>query len=241
MQTRAPSPGVSKVAVWVVLTSLVVVLGSASALGGTRGGSRGDPLVGRKLYMTHCFTCHGVTGKGDGPAAASLEPKPRNLTDDTYMSGKIDQDLGNAISGGSVALHRFSAMPEWKQLLYPERIRDLIAYIRTLHRPPASIDRPLARQGNSEAGKRLFADSCAICHGKEGRGDGPAAAMFGPKPFDFTDKAGMTAKRDQDLYFAIFAGGEAIGKSAFMPRWAGVLREQDIWDVIAYVRTFSRP
>jgi mono/diheme cytochrome c family protein len=63
--------------------------------------------------------------------------------------------------------------------------------------------------------------------------------MFGPKPFDFTDKAGMAVKRDLDLYETIFGGGEAIGKSTFMPRWAGLLRDQEIWDVIAYVRTLS--
>ncbi len=220
------------------LAVLLVLLGSSGALGGTR---QGDALVGRKLYMTYCFTCHGVSGRGDGPAAARLEPKPRNLTDDAYMARRTDQDLYQAISGGSPAIHRFSEMPEWKHFLYPERIRDLIAYIRTLHRPLDAKGRPAARQGNREAGQRLYAAYCAVCHGSEGRGNGPLSSLVGPKPFDFTDTAGMAAKGDGELYEAIFSGGEAIGKSTFMPRWAGLLREQEIWDVIAYVRAFSRP
>lgn len=236
MHRRVPPMGVRPFTVTMYLTCLVV-LWSIPGLGATR---KGDPLIGRKLYMTHCFTCHGVTGKGDGPAAVRLEPRPRNLTDDAYMSGKTDQDLYNVISGGSAVLHRFSGMPEWKQLFYPERIRDIIAYLRTLHRPPAGKEHPLVRKGNIDSGKRLFADYCAVCHGSGGRGDGPLAAMFGPRPFDFTDQTGMAARRDQDLYFAIFGGGEAIGKSAFMPRWAGLLREQEIWDVIAYLRAFPR-
>lgn len=241
MQRYVPVIGLSQHAVLVFLTCLVVVFGSAPALGGSRGGPRGDPLVGRKLFVTYCVACHGVTGRGDGPAAARLEPKPRNLTDDRYMSGKTDQDLSTVISGGSEAIHRFSKMPAWKDFLYAERIRDIIAYIRTLHRPVPTTMPPLARQGNIDSGKRIFAAYCAVCHGTEGRGDGPITGMFGPKPFDFTDKEGMAALRDLDLYDAIFSGGEAIGKTAFMPRWGGLLKEQEIRDVIAYIRTLPRP
>lgn len=223
--------------VGVFLASLIILLSGTSAGGGTR---KGDPMVGRKLYMTYCYTCHGVTGRGDGPAAARLEPKPRNLTDDASMSARKDQDLYNVISGGSPAIHRFSEMPAWKHSLYPERIWDIVAYIRTLHRPREAKGQPVARTGNLDSGKRIYADYCAVCHGPEGRGDGPITGMFGPKPFDFKDNAGMAAKRDQELYEAIWGGGDAIGKSTFMPRWAGLLKEQEIWDVIAYVRVFAR-
>jgi len=64
--------------------------------------------------------------------------------------------------------------------------------------------------------------------------------MFGPTPFDFTDKEGMADKPSLELYNAISGGVEAIGQSAYMPRWGGLLTEQQIWDVIAYVRTFSQ-
>jgi mono/diheme cytochrome c family protein len=143
------------------------------------------------------------------------------------------------ISGGSAALHRFSEMPAWGPFLYYEQIWDIIAYVRTLHRAPAVAAPPLARQGHVDKGQRLYADYCAVCHGPEGRGDGPVVRVFGPKPFDFTDRMGMAAKQDQDLYFAIFGGGEALGKSAFMPRWGGLLQEQEIWDVIVYLRTLA--
>jgi cytochrome c oxidase cbb3-type subunit III len=236
MCRHGPQVYLNRYTVWGFLTLIGLVLWCTPVVAG--GGT--DALVGRKLYMTHCYTCHGVTGKGDGPAAAHLQPPPRNLTDDAYMSRKTDQDLYNVISGGSAALHRFSGMPDWKATFYPERIRDVVAYLRTLHRPRDTQKQPLVQAGNIASGRRVYTDYCAVCHGKEGRGDGPMAAMFGPKPLAFTDKAGMTARRDQELYFAIFNGGEAIGQSAFMPAWGGLLKASDIADVIAYIRTLAQ-
>jgi cytochrome c oxidase cbb3-type subunit 3 len=226
----------SRYAVWGFLICIGLVIWNTPV----QAGAGMEPLVGRKLYMTHCYTCHGVTGKGDGPAAARLQPKPRNLTDDAYLSKKTDQDIYNVISGGSAGLHRFSGMPDWKAIFYPERIWDVVAYLRTLHRPKDRQEQPLVQAGNLESGKRVYADYCAVCHGKEGQGDGPIVAMFGPKPFAFTDKAGMAARRDQDLYFAIFNGGEAIGQSTYMPAWGGLLKDSEITDVIAYIRTLAQ-
>jgi cytochrome c oxidase cbb3-type subunit III len=236
MRGHGPHVSLSRCAVGGFLTFTGMVMWGTPVL----AGAAGDALVGRKLYMTHCYTCHGVTGRGDGPAAARLQPKPRNLTDDAYISSKTDQDLYNVISGGSAAIHRSSGMPDWKTIFYPERIWDLVAYLRTLHRPRDVAEQHLVQPGNIETGQRIYADYCAVCHGKEGKGDGPIVAMFGPKPFAFTDKAGMASRRDLDLYFAIFGGGEAVGQSAFMPAWGGLLKESDISDVIAYIRTLAQ-
>lgn len=236
MCRHGPHVRLSRYAVWGFLICIGLVIWNTPV----QAGAGMEPLVGRKLYMTHCYTCHGVTGKGDGPAAARLQPKPRNLTDDAYLSRKTDQDIYNVISGGSAGLHRFSGMPDWKAIFYPERIWDVVAYLRTLHRPKDRQEQPLVQAGNLESGKRVYADYCAVCHGKEGQGDGPIVAMFGPKPFAFTDKAGMAARRDQDLYFAIFNGGEAIGQSTYMPAWGGLLKDSEITDVIAYIRTLAQ-
>jgi mono/diheme cytochrome c family protein len=107
----------------------------------------------------------------------------------------------------------------------------------------AASNRPLQEVSiprDIDAGKRIFANYCAACHGREGRGDGPIAGTVRPKPFDFSNQAAMDAKRDLDLYLAIFGGGKAMGKSPFMPGWGGLLKEQQIWDIIAYVRTLSQ-
>src|SRR5262245_26855270 len=48
------------------------------------------PVDGAKIYADRCVLCHGPEGKGDGPAAAGLNPKPRNHTDGTYMKSRTD-------------------------------------------------------------------------------------------------------------------------------------------------------
>ena len=86
-------------------------------------------------------------------------------------------------------------------------------------------------------GKDVYQRKCAVCHGTEGKGDGPVAAALNPKPRDFTDKAYMAQLDDQYLFKIISKGGAAVGKSPLMPPAA--LQEQDIWNVIAYIKSLA--
>src|SRR5688572_23707075 len=79
------------------------------------------------------------------------------------------------------------------------------------------------------------APPCAPCHGKAGKGDGPASVALNPKPRNLTDAAYMAPLDDRYLYELISRGGIAVGKSAQMPEFA--LSPQDIQNLIAFVRT----
>src|SRR5918996_300744 len=91
-----------------------------------------------------------------------------------------------------------------------------------------------------EEGKKLYGQFCASCHGQSGKGDGPAAAALNPKPRDHTDKAYMSTLSDDDLLKVIKNGGASVGKSPLMPPWGASLNDDQIKDVIAYVRTLSK-
>ena len=56
------------------------------------------PLDGLRLYLGYCFICHGQTGKGDGPYAASLSALPADLTDKGYFDRKTDREIYDFIS-----------------------------------------------------------------------------------------------------------------------------------------------
>jgi mono/diheme cytochrome c family protein len=95
-------------------------------------------------------------------------------------------------------------------------------------------------QGNAEKGKAPFVQNCAPCHGQGGKGDGAAAAALNPKPRDLTDKAYMGALKDEYLMDIVKKGGAAVGKSAAMPPWGAVLKDDQIRDVITFVRSLAK-
>jgi mono/diheme cytochrome c family protein len=97
-----------------------------------------------------------------------------------------------------------------------------------------------AETGNAAKGKEFYAKSCSTCHGPAGKGDGAAAAALNPKPKDLTDKAYVSKLDDTYLTNIIGKGGAAVGKSPLMPPFSSQLKEQDIKDVIAYIRSLAK-
>lgn len=67
-----------------------------------------------------------------------------------------------------------------------------------------------------------------------------AAAALNPKPRDLTDGAYMTKLSDQYLHDVISKGGPAMGKSPAMPPWNPTLKDADIQNVVAYLRSLTR-
>lgn len=91
-------------------------------------------------------------------------------------------------------------------------------------------------KGDAAKGKETFQTTCAACHGPEGKGDGVAAAALDPKPRNLSDAAFMSTQSDDRIYKVINEGGASVGLSPMMAAWGGTLSEQDIWNVIAYIR-----
>ena len=79
---------------------------------------------GEKVAKVNCVSCHGVKGKGDGPAAVALNPKPADWT------SKRVQDMSDGEIFWKMTTGR-GAMPAWRHL--PEKDRwAIVRYIRTL-------------------------------------------------------------------------------------------------------------
>ncbi len=96
-------------------------------------------------------------------------------------------------------------------------------------------------QGDSEAGAKFFKSlKCAACHGKDGKGQGPAAKAMKIKTADWTDKAAMEMVKDDFLKDIITKGGKAVSKSKRMPGYSKKLKPADVVDLVAYVRSFSK-
>jgi mono/diheme cytochrome c family protein len=97
-----------------------------------------------------------------------------------------------------------------------------------------------AEKGNVEAGKQLYEQRCAPCHGPDGKANTPTAQALNPKPRDHTNGAYMNALSHEHLAKVIKQGGTAVGKSPIMPPQSD-LNDQQIQDVIAFVRAIAVP
>jgi mono/diheme cytochrome c family protein len=91
---------------------------------------------GKKLYLTYCSSCHGDSGKGDGPAARSLPVKPANHTDGSVMNKLSDKFLLDIISKGGGAVGKSAMMPGWGGQFKENQLRDIVAYVRSIAVPP---------------------------------------------------------------------------------------------------------
>jgi mono/diheme cytochrome c family protein len=90
-------------------------------------------------------------------------------------------------------------------------------------------------------GKKYYVTYCSGCHGETGKADGPAAVSLPVRPANHTDGAVMNQLPDKFLLEIISKGGQAVGKSPFMPGWGNQLREKQIRDLIAYMRSLANP
>jgi mono/diheme cytochrome c family protein len=88
-------------------------------------------------------------------------------------------------------------------------------------------------EGDAKAGAKLYKRYCRGCHGEDGRG---GAHTFMPHIENLTKKGYIELLPDSYLYIAIADGGEAIGKSSYMPAWKSKLSDRDVKDIIAHIR-----
>jgi mono/diheme cytochrome c family protein len=98
----------------------------------------GDAAAGKKTYTTNCSSCHGDTGKGDGPVGGALQPPPRDFSTaefvyDTDGDGEkgTDADLTNVIKNGAMKYGGSPLMAPWTTLS-DDDIANLVAFIRSL-------------------------------------------------------------------------------------------------------------
>jgi len=104
----------------------------------------------------------------------------------------------------------------------------------------AALNNPLSNNKQAiENGETLFnhipeSVSCSECHGRYGDGNGAMASMFSPAPRNFTCSITMSTLPDGQLYWIIKNGSVGTSMPAF-----NKLSDQNIWQLVAYVRTLE--
>lgn len=208
-------------------------------------GAKGDAKAGAVSYAARCALCHGEAGRGDGPLAPSMTPRPTDLTGGNVkfrstprLARATEADLYRTITVGL----RGTAMPPFADLPEAER-RALAAFTRGLApavpeadplptpSTPADLDAPGRLPRGREAFTRL---GCVGCHGAAGKGDGAVAAALPPERAvpDLTTNGPKRGHAPAELFRTIATGP---GPAA-MPAYQGVPPDE-LWDVLAYTRT----
>lgn len=92
-----------------------------------------------------------------------------------------------------------------------------------------------AADGDARKGKAVYEKSCVLCHGPQGRGDGPVGKTVNPPAADFTSAASKK-KTDAELLATIENGRPPTA----MVGWKGQLSDAEIQDVLAYVKSLRQ-
>jgi mono/diheme cytochrome c family protein len=141
-----------------VVVILPVVIAAAAAAAGARAqevGQRTSPVVfnaydGREQFATYCASCHGTSGRGNGPMGQSLKRPPADLTSfATRHDGRFDPELVYQIIDGRkwVKDHGSADMPVWGDTFskavdgsspgaIKDRIDAIVRWLQTIQRKP---------------------------------------------------------------------------------------------------------
>ncbi|MCP4806634.1 MAG: cytochrome c [Proteobacteria bacterium] len=85
---------------------------------------------GKATYEGMCSACHGMEGKGDGVAAASLEPKPPNFQDAAWWEGKTDEHLTKVITQGGASVGLSPLMAPVGAALTDQELAELLDHVK---------------------------------------------------------------------------------------------------------------
>lgn len=89
--------------------------------------------IAEHLWQERCTTCHGKSGRGDGPGARLLDVKPRDLRSRTWQKSRTDAELESVILRGGAALGVSAGMPPNADLAKnPEVLKLLVRRVRAL-------------------------------------------------------------------------------------------------------------
>lgn len=182
-----------------------------------------DVSNGKAIYEEKCAPCHGINGDGDGPRAAQLPNPVPALSNPEVARQAVPARWYLIVTNGN--LDRF--MPPFPSLSDSQRW-DVVTYALSLSTSADAI----------EQGAQLYQAHCAVCHGVEGKGDGPQASSLSKPPTNLTDLAFGASKSGFDLYSSL-----VLGVPPAMPAFGEQLNDEQLWAIVAYLQslTFTTP
>lgn len=211
-------------------------------------------LTGKGLYVSQCARCHGLGGQGDGPGARSptFSTRPRDFVSANYHfvttenAVASNDDLFRSIRQGLAG----SGMLAYSELT-DNQIWSLVAVLNEFREgtePPGTtlaVGTPPGATAESIARGRTLYESCAGCHGADGRGDGGTVVYdwreLPIKPRNLAAGELKMGRSSEQLYTRIVLGiPGGFGGVKMMPGFS-VLPESDRWALVHFLESEILP
>lgn len=208
-------------------------------------------VEGPDLFRAYCASCHGKDGKGDGPVAPTLKATVPDLTiitasnDGNFPVARMKRII---MGEGMIASHGSREMPVWGPIFHQVeedvdrgnvRVENLVTYLQSIQTDHSRVHatetkptkKPVEEVGLS--GEKLYKQDCAVCHGNDLKGNGPAPPPFKDLPPDLTKLAKSHGGKFPEKYFEdVLRNGVVIPAhgSPEMPTWGADFRTREHLD-----------
>jgi mono/diheme cytochrome c family protein len=206
-----------------------------------------------QIYRAHCLLCHDVDGRGElGRDGAPAIP---DFTDARWQASRSEAELSRSILEG-----KGKVMPRMKSKLGSVDVKLMVALVRAFQdgklvveeepgpapaaekpataagsvgQPGAPASRPLSQnQGATPEGGRLFQKSCAMCHGRDGKGTDARESLRSIP--DFTVRDWHQKRSNAQLMVSILDG-----KGTGMPAFRDKIPRERAREIVAHIRSFA--
>lgn len=174
---------------------------------------------GKAAFGDNCAPCHGTNGVGN--------PGYPNLQDDDWLWGGTLDDIHQTVQYGIRSGHDDARVGDMSaflkdEILNEDQVAQVVDYVRSLSglEPEGGAD--------MEAGKTVFADNCAACHGEDAKGMTETGAP------NLTDQIWLYGSSHDDVLTTV-----SYGRGGVMPAWVGRLDPVTIKSLAVYVHNLS--
>ncbi len=184
---------------------------------------------GKLLYENNCSVCH--HSRGEGGIGLPLTTEILSQVSDDYIAKTIRHGRPGRI------------MPSFQQFS-PAQVSAIVRYVRSWSGKPGPVFKNARLPGDARKGQPLYQKHCVRCHGKDGSGEGPGTGVTMSRERSFMvmpaalNNSGFQQSASDAMIHDIVLSGRKIGG---MPSFKSKLSDQEIANVVAYLRTLKPP
>lgn len=173
------------------------------------------------IFHNYCSVCHGDKGDGNSHAESSMVPPPANFTLQKTARKLTRKRMIHSVTKGRPG----TAMVAWEDQLNAKEIAGVVDYIREFFMPPVGA-------GDTSRGKKLYAQTCSVCHGDHGRSAKWGGNLLRSRPRNFTTEASRRELSRERMINSVTHGVPGTPMVAFGTQ----LSAGEIADIVDYIR-----